>query len=140
MPKVRAGGDKWKQRTAAAQQDYARGVQSPRRSWAQATAEAQSAWEQGVQEATARGSFQRGVQEAGDGAWQNGVQSKGVQRFAAGVTASGNKYEQGFAPYRQVIEGIQRPARGRRGDPANLQRVSALNTALHEARRARKGS
>lgn len=134
MPRVRAGAAKWVQRTQAAARDYATGVQSPRVSWSQATAAAESAYESGVQEAIGRKAFASGVTKAGDQTWLSGVQTKGVQRFAPGVQAAQQKYDANFAPYRQVIESTNLPARGRRGDPANLQRVQILDQALHEAR------
>ena len=139
MPVVRGGAAKWKLRTAQAQGDYASGVANPRRSWAAATQEAESAYQAGVQDAIARGSFGKGVQAAGDAKYQRGVKAKGVQRFASGVQASGDAYEQGFQPYRQVIESVQLPARGRRGDPANIERVRAMAQALHDAKTQRTG-
>jgi hypothetical protein len=134
MPNVRAGQDKWKARTQAATRDYAQGVARPRVSWAQAAAAAQDNWTAGVTEAASMNSFSRGVQDAGDSRWQAGVQNKGVSRFSPGVAASGDRYQAGFAPYRQAIESIQLPDRGPRGDPSNLQRVAAVTTTLHDIR------
>jgi hypothetical protein len=134
MPRVRAGGQKWTQRTAAAARDYAAGVQTPRTPWAAATSASEHAWQAGVQDAVARGAFGKGVQKAGDAKWQQGVATKGVQRFAPGVQAAQARYDEGFAPYRAAIEAITLPARGRRGDPANLERVRLIDTALHDLR------
>lgn len=139
MPRVRAGAAKWVARTTAAARDYANGVTQPRVSWAQATAAAESAYESGVQDAISRKSFASGVQKAGDNTWLQGIQTKGVQRFAPGVQAAQQKYDANFAPYRQVIESTQLPPRGRRGDPANLERVRLLDTALHNARTQQRG-
>lgn len=139
MPVVRGGAQKWKARTAAAQGDYASGVANPRRSWAQATQEAEGAYQSGVQDAISRGAFGRGVQNAGDQKYQAGVKAKGVSRFASGVTASGDAYERGFAPYRQVIEATNLPPRGRRGDPQNLERVRVMAAALNAAKQQQSG-
>jgi hypothetical protein len=139
MPTVRAGQDKWKARTQAATRDYSQGVTRPRVSWSQAAAAAQDNWTQGVTEAAANGSFAKGVQDAGDSRWQSGVQNKGVSRFASGVAASGDRYQQGFAPYRQAIESINLPARAPRGDPQNLQRVAQIASTLHDIRTRMKG-
>lgn len=139
MPPVRGGAEKWKQRTTAAQRDYLAGVQRPRVSWAAATAAAEESWAAGIQDAVTRGAFGSGVAEAGDQRWHQGVMQKGAARYAAGVQASADRYERGFAPYRQVIEQTQLPVRGRRGDPANFERARVMGEALHNARRARRG-
>lgn len=139
MPPVRGGADKWKARTAAAARDYAAGVQRPRVPWSQAAMAARESWAAGVQDAIQRGAYEQGVTEAGDARWQQGVAQKGAARFAPGVQASGERYERGFAPYRQIIEQTSLPPRGRRGDPANLERVRALSEALNTARRQRRG-
>lgn len=134
MPVVRNGADKWKARAAAASRDYVAGVQRPRTPWAQATSQAGDAWQAGVTEAAARNSFTKGVARAGDAAWVNGVQNKGAARYAPGVQASGDRYTTGFAPYAQVIQNTNLPPRGRRGDPANLERVRILAEALNTRR------
>lgn len=139
MPAVRAGASKWVARTSAAARDYAAGVQAPRRSWQQATAAAEPAYEAGVQDAISRRAFAAGVTRAGDQTWAQGVQAKGIARFAPGVQAAQQKYDQNFAPYRQAIEAINLPARGRRGDPNNLQRVQLIDQALHALRQQIKG-
>lgn len=132
--KVRTSGEKWARRTSAAQGDYVQGVQNPRRSWQQATAAAQDAYEQGIQESIALKSFAKGVSKAGDAKYQKGVVEKGATRFAQGVQASGDAYEQGFAPYAQTMETLNLPARGRRGDPKNYQRSQMVGEALNKKR------
>lgn len=139
MPRVRAGAQKWVARTSAAARDYAQGVQNPRQSWSQAAAAAEPAYDAGVQDAIARKAFGSGVVRAGDQTWLSGVQNKGVARFAPGVQAAQQKYESAFAPYRQIIESTNLPPRGRRGDPANLERVRLLDAALHQGRVSIKG-
>lgn len=139
MPTVRGGAAKWKQRTAAAASDYAAGVKNPRRDWAEATAGAETAWNQGVQQAVAAGRFKRGVMKAGSPTWQKGAIEKGVTRFASGVVASGDKYEAGFAPYKQVIESTTLPARGPKGDVSNYMRSQVIGEALHKAKMTNSG-
>jgi membrane protein involved in colicin uptake len=141
MPQIRAGAaDRWKRRTASAQGDYASGVQNSRKDWAANTAAAEGAYQTGVQDAMSRGAFGKGVAKAGNARYKAGVQAKGIARFAQGVQASGDRYAQGFAPYAQVIESTQLPARGRRGDPANYQRAVVMGTALHDAKRSQQGT
>lgn len=135
MPEVRAGGTKWKQRAGQASKDYLNGVQRPRRNWQQATVEAAESYNAGVQQALSEGRFAKGVQRAGQTAYLNGVTKKGPARYVEGVNQSGDAYDKGFAPYAETIRSLQLSPRGRRGDPANLQRVVEVADALHQTRR-----
>jgi len=133
MPRVRAnGGSRWAQRTAAATQDYQAGVQAPRVSWQQATVAASEAHKQAVIQAAQEGRFAKGVQKAGDAKWLKAASGKGAERFGPGAAAGQGDYEQGVAPYLQVIESTPLPPRGPKGDPKNIQRVAVLATALHK--------
>lgn len=134
MAKVRQGAEKWKRRSQAATQDYLEGVRNPRKQWQAETEKAEPAYQEGVQAAITRKSFGKGVRKAGQAAYERGVEVKGQRRFAEGVAASGDKYEQGFAPYEKVLEGLTLTPRGRRGDPKNLERVREVADALHKER------
>ena len=105
-------------------------MSTPRRDWAKATAAAEANYTAGVQAAAAKGRFGAGVRKAGSGKWAKGIQEKGSQRFAAGVAMAGQAYQEGYGPYHQVISALQLPARYARRDPRNLQRVTAIATAL----------
>lgn len=126
--------DKWKRRAGAAGQDYAAGVSRPRRSWAQATNDAAEAQAAGVQQAISEGRFQKGVQAAGDAKWARKAQQVGAARFGSGVAAASQDYQQGFAPFASVIEGITLPPRGPKGDPRNYERTALIGQALHDAK------
>lgn len=123
---------KWSQRAQAAGPDYTKGVQNPRNDWAQNTAAAASSWAAGVQEAVGNGRFGKGVQAAGTAKWQAAASSKGAQRYPQGVAGGTSNYQNGFAPYLQVISSISLTPRGPRGSPANVQRVQAIADALHQ--------
>lgn len=135
MPEIRNGGQKWKQRAGQASKDYLAGVQRPRRNWQQATVEAAESYSAGVQQALSEGRFARGVQKAGQAAYVNGVTKKGPARYVEGVNQSGDAYDKGFAPYADTLRSLTLSPRGRRGDPANLQRVAEVADALHNTRR-----
>lgn len=135
MPEVRAGGQKWKQRSAGAQRDYLAGVQRPRRNWEQATIQAAEAYNAGVQQAAAEGRFARGVQRSGQQAYNKGVTTKGPGRYVEGVNQSGDAYDRGFQPYADTLRGLTLSPRGRRGDPSNYQRVQEIGTALNLKRK-----
>ena len=131
---VQASSEKWARRAGQSSQDYANGVKAPRTSWAEATAGAKEAQAAGAQQAIANNSFEKGVREAGDAKWSRKANTVGAQRFGPGVAAAKGDYEQGFAPYAQVISGVQLPPRGAKGDPRNFERVQAIGNALHEAK------
>ena len=139
MPAVKPLGtisEKWSRKASQATQDYAAGVRSPRRGWAEATSEAAEAQAAGVQAAIANGSFEKGVNRAGNEKWARGAQGKGTQRFGPGVQAAKGDYEKGFGPYRSVIEGVSLPPRGARGDPRNYENVRLIGEALHGAKQS----
>lgn len=126
--------DKWSRRTAGATQDYAAGVRAPKNDWQQKTLEAAEAQAAGVQAALANDSFSKGVAKAGSAKWQRKASGVGAQRYGPGAQAAKSDYEQGFAPYAQVIQGVNLPPKGARGDPRNYQNVQLIGDALHKAR------
>lgn len=128
--------DKWARVAAVSTPEYEAGIANPRRPWAEATADAESSYEQGVQAAISRKAFAKGVRNAGNAKWQNAAMTKGKDRWAAGIAGSKEAYSRGFAPYRTVIENVQLPARGPKGDPKNIQRVAIIAKALHDAKLA----
>ena len=125
---------KWTTVTPQRTEDYRSGVTTPKRRWSEATVSAADAWQAGVQAAIANGTWQAGITRAGDAKWQNGCINIGAQRWAQGVAAAGDAYRAGFAPYRDVISGLELPARGARGDPRNIERVRVVAQALHNAK------
>lgn len=124
--------NKWTRQSQAATPEYEAGINNPRRSWSAATVAAEGNYEQGVQAAIGRKAFGNGVRRAGDASWKEGALKKGTARWGPGIAASRAKYEKGFAPYRQAIENIDLPPRGPKGDPANINRVAVIATALHD--------
>lgn len=135
MAKIRQGAaDKWSRRASVATEDYQTGVDNPRTDWKTATMAAAKNQEAGVMEAIKNKSFEKGVAQAGSEKWKQGALIKGSQRFAQGVQDSQGAYEQGVAPYLRVIEQTSLPPRYPKGDPRNLQRVTAIASALRAAK------
>jgi len=135
MPKVKSLSmisEKWARQSAGAGQSYTEGVQNPRRDWATATQEANENYKKSMQASIAQDRFKKGVAKAGTGKWQKGAMEKGPGRWIEGISKSTSAYEKGFDPYRQVIERIQLPKRGPKGDPNNIQRVAVMAKALHD--------
>lgn len=130
---------KWARVASVSQQEYEDGVRNPRKSWATETAKAESAYEKGVQQAISKKRFSGGVKAAGDSRWQENAIAKGPQRWAQGINLGTEAYERGFAPFRAVIEGVNLPPRGPKGDPGNINRVAVIAKALHEKKTALQG-
>ena len=133
MPKVRSNGaQRWATRTAAATEDFVAGVANPRRDWQSATVAAAPAHKAAMTEALARDAFAKGVAKAGNEKWARATSGKGAQRFGPGAAEGVQDYQNGVAPYLQVIETTQLPPRGPKGDPRNIQRVAVLAAALRK--------
>jgi len=122
--------EKWTRVTPMRTEDYKLGITSPRRSWSKAATLAAPSHAAAMVEASAKGTYAKGVAAAGDDKWQKKALAKGPGRFAEGVMVGGDDYEKGFAPAREVLEKTILPPRFPRRDPRNLQRVSVGNQAL----------
>ena len=135
MPKIRTTAEnaaKWKRRTENAGPEYEAGIENPKNDWAENTANAEKNYETGIQTSIQQKRFGKGVKKAGTQAWQEGAKNKGVQRFGQGVALAGDKYEEGFKPYAEVIEKTTLPTRYPKGDPRNYERVKAMGASLHD--------
>jgi hypothetical protein len=143
MAKVKALADiaaKFATVTPQRAEEYTKGVEQSEVDWANATAAAESAYQDGVTKAIGRKAFGKGVKAAGTEKYKKGVREKGGARFSAGVALAGPAYQDGFAPFHQVIQSTQLPPRFARRDPRNLERVRAMATALGKAKEARTGA
>jgi hypothetical protein len=127
---------KWATVTPQRVADYEAGVRDPKTDWARATGAAADAWKGGVTAAMQKGSFAKGVAKAGTSTWQQGSIDKGVSRWGPGVALGQDKYQTGFAPYREAIARTVLPPRFPRRDPRNLDRVKAIVDALVRAKEA----
>ena len=135
MPKIRSASEvakKWARVTPERAADYEAGVRDPKKDWAVETTKAEGAYEDGVRKAITNKRFGKGVAKAGTDKWKEGAITKGVVRFGPGVAVAAKKYEDGFAPYREVIEKTVLPPRYAKGDPRNFERVKAMGMALHD--------
>lgn len=137
MPKIRSLAkitEKYGRVTPAKGRELEAGLKDPKKSWVDETAAAEGAYEDGVTEAIARKAFGKGVIDAGQAAYIEPALKLGVGRYREGVTFGVPKYSKKFAPFRDVIEATTLPPRGAVGDPANIDRVRVMATALHEAK------
>jgi hypothetical protein len=142
MPQVKSIdriSSKWARVASVSQGEYEEGVRNPRSDWAEQARLAEGNYERGVQQSIQRKAFGKGVAKAGTAKWQERTLTKGPSRWADGIQQSKNAYEQGFAPYREVIQRTTLPPRGPKGDPKNVQRVAVLAEALHSEKISRQG-
>lgn len=140
MPKVPDIGrvaQKWAERAGNAQGAYVDGVQNPKQDWAQATAAAAESYKQGVTKAANEGRFARGVTKTGTQKQIQASMQKGSQRFTEGVAIAQPDYTAAMQPVLNTIGAVQLPPRGPKGDPKNLERVRAIDAALHQAKTAK---
>ena len=121
---------KWANNAGAATNYYTTGAVAAANKWATDAASAGQAYQSGVQAAISRNAFQNGVQKAGAQKYSSGVQTKGSTRYAGGITAGKSSFQSGMQGVIGVLQGLSLPPRGARGDPANLQRVAAIDQAL----------
>ncbi len=143
MPRVRETAvlaEKWSRRAGMAAPDYEAGVRNPKVDWQQATLQARDAYRQGIQQALQENRWENAVRQTSTQVWQQAAAEKGPQRYAQGVQMARDKWAQAWEPFRQVIESVQLPPRGPRGDPNNIQRVAKIATELHNAARRRLGA
>lgn len=140
--KVRESGkasSRFATRAAAALPEYLEGTAAAGNEWLQGTVEGEANFAAGVTAAVASKAFSRGARKAGAASFVDGTQKKGATRFPQGVAEAGPDWEKGVKPFLDTVAGLTLPKRGRRGDPANLQRVAMVANALHAKKVAMSG-
>lgn len=123
--------EKWATVTPGRSAQYRAGVETPLRDWATEASAAESSYDAGVQAAMGRKAFGKGVRKAGSEKWKRKAVDVGATRWGPGVSVAKPDYEAGFSPYADTISSVKLPPRGAKGDPRNLERVSAIANALH---------
>jgi hypothetical protein len=132
VPDIGRVAAKWNQRAGNATNDYVDGVQNPKADWAQATAGAAENYKTGVTKAANEGRFARGVTKAGTQKQQQASIQKGAGRYAEGIAIAQPDYSAAMEPVLQTIAATSLPPRKPKGDPANINRVAAIDAALHQ--------
>ena len=131
IPPITEIANKWKTITPTRVADYEHGVRNPRADWMTEVAAAMPRWITAMQMQSTWRAYGQGIGNCGTTGWQTAAISKGIPRWGQGVTASGNKYQDGFGPYRDCIANLDLPPRGPAGAPQNLERVRIIAEALH---------
>lgn len=133
MAKVRSGvAQKWGTNSAQASSYYQQGVQNPRADWASSATAAAANQAAAIQKAIQEKRYEKGIAKAGSQKWLKGATEKGVSRFQTGVQAAQSDYETAMQPFIQTIESTTLPPRYPKGDPRNIQRVTAMADALRK--------
>ena len=128
--------NKWGEVTPLRASQYADGVQNPRRDWATSAGAANATYARAVTVAAQAGRYGAGVKKAGSDKWQKKALSKGPNRFSEGVMLGKADFQEGFAPYHEVIARTELPPRGPKGDPANINRVAVIAKALSDKKQS----
>ncbi len=128
---------KWARRAGSASQEYSSGVSNPRTDWKAATLAGEKNYEAGVTASIGRKAYGKGVSAAGTEKWQRRAKELGGARFASGVQASESEFSTGFAASHAALSSLTLPPRGMAGDPSNMNRVSAISTALRAKKLAK---
>ena len=123
--------EKWLRRAGTAGAEYQEGVTNPLRDWEANAKAAEAAYLAGLQASMAKKTWSKGLSGKKE-KWSRNAINKGASRYPGGIALAGGDYEDGFSPYRGVIAGLTLPARGPKGDPANIRRVEMVAKALHD--------
>ncbi len=137
--KVKSAADaakKFTDVTPGRQSYYEAGVKGAGDDWERNTSAAAQAYKSAVSAANIEKMFSGGVKKAGAAKYANKAGTLGAQRFSQGVQVAGTDYQNGVAPFFEVIAGETLPARAPRGSAANIQRVTQIATDLNKKRLA----
>lgn len=142
-PSAQEAYAKWSARVQAGQPYYTAGVQNSK-DWAAAAVAAAPARDAAIQQAIADGRIDRGIQRVGTAGWRNKTLAKGPQNWAAAVSspAAQQAYLAGYQRLSTMLDqGEQAIASIPRGGfQANLQRMTAFSTAVHNAAQQMKAT
>jgi len=133
--KVKSAGDiarKWARVTSGRTEDYDNGVRHPSKDWETETLAAADNYKAGILESIKNDSFSRGVKKAGTSKQQSKTISKGITRWADGVNEAESDMQAGMEPVVKILESLTLPKRYPTGDPRNIDRVKAIQQALHK--------
>lgn len=84
---------KFQTRVAASGDEYAAGVQNPKKDWMQAYTQGQTRMKAALQDAIAKDKFVKGAQAAGGSQnWQDKASSKGARNYSASATDAAANY------------------------------------------------
>jgi len=113
--------------------EYENGVRNPDKDWAAETAAAEDNYEKGVEAAIKRKAFGTGVKKCGTEK-QKSQTIKNIPRWAEGIEGSEDNMRTAMEPVVGVLQALILPKKWPRGDKRNYDRVIAVGTALRKAK------
>jgi len=125
---------KWGEVTPGRSTYYEQGAAGAGGDWETNTANSGAAFKAAVSAGNIQQMFVGGVKKAGAAKYTRKVKDVGVARFGSGVSAAVADFQDGVTPMLDEISKITLPARAPRGDASNINRVTAIATALHKKR------
>lgn len=134
MKTANQSSEKFATRAGAAVGDYVQGAKGAGEAWKRGAKAAVANHKAAVQEALTNNSYERGIDGASSADYANGVESKGSARYPDGVSGSRAKYEKNSAKFDGARAAAASLPRGPRGSAQNLNRVSAVTTALRKVK------
>ena len=135
VPSAGAATAKWQSRAVVSANDYKTAVAQAGGRWQGAVDQSGPAWDFGVSQAMSNNSYPQGVQGKG-GTYQTNAADKGFRNYGPGVQGATNAFNTAIGKVLNVIAGLTLPPKGGPGNPANLQRASIIDDALHAAKLA----
>lgn len=123
---------KWVRVTSERTEDYEEGVRNPGKDWAKETLNAEDRYEAGLRDSILRKAFSKGVKKVGTAKQQAKTILKGIVRWPEGVRGAEDDMRSGMEPVVSVLKALTLPPRYATGDPKNIERVKAIQQALHK--------
>ncbi len=136
VPSASSTADKWAEVTPGRQKFYATNAPAAASEWEANAKAASKTFIAGVTAGGVERRYSGGIAKAGAAKYARKVTDVGAGRFSSGVSAAKQDFQGGVDPFLAELGTIDVPARGIRGDPTNLQRVSKIATELNKKRLA----
>lgn len=133
-PSARTIAQKYVRVTVDRTADYEEGVRNPDKDWAAETAAAEENYEKGVQDGMKRKAFGKGVKKCGTARQQEKTITKGIPHWVDGVREAEADMATAMEGVVAVIQATTLPKRYPAGDPRNYDRVKAVGDALRKAK------
>ena len=123
---------KWVRVTSERTEDYEEGVRNPAKDWEKETLDAEDRYEAGIKASIVRKAFSKGVKKVGTAKQKAKTILKGIIRWPDGVRGAEDDMRTGMEPVVDVLRALKLPERYPTGDPRNIERVKAIQQALHK--------
>lgn len=123
---------KWQQNSGGKGVALLEGVKNSDKDQAAAAIAAKQIYQQALQESFTKDAFAKGLQKSGKAGHLRGVEEKGVANYDTGILAESSKtsYATESGKYDSARGAAKGMIRGGKGSAVNMQRVTAVVTAL----------